>query len=204
MSNNNTVNNEDHPQYRLSPNDVLRPGYKTSKYFGATISFPDHTLLKPGPITLRPAIDSFSYDEVINKAIEILESRMTKTGITITCPDDTRKFLTLKLSELEHEVFAVMFLNNRHQLIKYEEMFRGTIDGASVYPREVAKRALQLNAAALIVAHNHPSGVPEPSKSDEQITHRLKDALGMLQIRLLDHVIVGGVDTVSMADMGII
>ena len=138
MSINNTVNNEEHPEY---------------------IQFPDHILLKPGPIIIQPRID---------------------------------------------EVFAVMFLNNRHQLIKYEEMFRGTIDGASVYPREVAKRALQLNAAALIVAHNHPSGVPEPSKSDERITHRLKDALGMLQIRLLDHVIVGGVDTVSMADRGII
>jgi len=124
--------------------------------------------------------------------------------MTVDCPDDGINFLKLKLAEKEHEVFSIMFLDNRHQLIKYEEMFRGTIDGASVYPREVVKRALQLNAAALIVAHNHPSGIPEPSMADERITIRLKDACGLVEIRLLDHIIVGGMDTVSLAEKGIL
>ena len=105
-------------------------------------------------------------DIIVAEAIRILEDSARYKPYTISSPDDTKKFLRLKLAHLEHEVFAVIFLDNRHQTIKYEEMFRGTIDGASVYPRVVVKRALQLNAAALIVAHNHPSVVTEPSQAD--------------------------------------
>jgi len=98
--------------------------------------------------------------------------------------------LSLKLSGQEREVFAVLFLTTKHRLIGYEELFYGTIDGASVYPREVVKRALTLNAAAVIIAHNHPSGDATPSQADKKITIRLKDALALVDIRLLDHFVV--------------
>lgn len=146
-----------------------------------------------------------SGDNIIQSAINILEARLTRTEeLTITSPADTKQYLVLKLAEQEREVFSVLFLDNRHQLIAYKELFYGTIDGASVYPREVAKEALKQNAAAVILAHNHPSGVPEPSTADERITVRLKDALGLLDIRVLDHIIVGGTDTVSLAERGVL
>lgn len=141
---------------------------------------------------------------IVAEAIRILEDSARYNPFSITSPDDTKKFLRLKLADKEHEVFSVMFLDNRHQLIKYEEMFRGTIDGASVYPREVIKRALQLNAAALIIAHNHPSGITEPSKADESITIRIKDACALVDIRLLDHLIVSETESTSLAERGVI
>jgi len=156
--------------------------------------------VEPLPITLSEV----AQNQLIDKAIKILDSRLHTTDLTITSPQDTIKYLRLKLQEEEREVFVCLFLNNRHQLIEYEELFKGTIDGASVYPREVVKRALQLNAAALIIAHNHPSGVAEPSQADEQITIRLQKALATVDIRLLDHLIVGGVDTTSLAERGVI
>jgi len=144
-------------------------------------------------------------DAIIEQALAILEARLKREiKLTITCPDDSTKFLRLKLAEREHEVFAVMFLDNRHQLIEYTEMFNGTIDGASVYPREVLKKALSVNASAVILAHNHPSGIPEPSSADERITVRLKEALGLVDIRTLDHIIVGSDSTVSLAERGIL
>ncbi|MCU7834642.1 MAG: DNA repair protein RadC [gamma proteobacterium symbiont of Taylorina sp.] len=122
----------------------------------------------------------------------------------ITSPHDTRQYLKSKLRHKPYEVFAALFLDNRHQLIKFEELFRGTIDGASVYPREVVKKALEYNAAAIIIAHNHPSGIAEPSQADEQITHRLTKALALVDIRLLDHLVVGDGDVVSLAERGIL
>ena len=104
----------------------------------------------------------------------------------------------------QHEVFVGIFLDNRHRMITYKELFRGTIDGASVYPREVVKEALAVNATAMIIAHNHPSGVAEPSKADENITLRLKEALGFMDIRLLDHLIIGCDEIVSLAERGVI
>ena len=104
----------------------------------------------------------------------------------------------------EREVFGVLFLDNRHRLIALEEMFLGTVDGASVHPREVVKRALKLNAAAVILAHNHPSGVAEPSQADELITTRVRDALALVDIRVLDHLVVGGNVVTSMAERGLI
>jgi len=143
-------------------------------------------------------------DEAINFALKILEGRLTKPDFYITNPNDTYTFMKLKLSESHCEVFAVIFLDNRHGIIKYEEMFNGTIDGASVYPREVIKRALELNAAALILTHNHPSGNTEPSKADENITIRIKEACQLVDIRLLDHIIIGGTSHTSLAERGII
>ena len=122
----------------------------------------------------------------------------------VTSPADTRNYLSLRLAEREAEVFCVMFLTNRHRVIAFEEMFQGTIDGASVHPREVVKAALRLNAAAVILAHNHPSGVAEPSRSDEAITRRLTDALALVDVRVLDHLIVGGSEITSLAERGLV
>lgn len=119
-------------------------------------------------------------------------------------PSDTRRYLKAKLRDLPHEVFAALFLDNKHRVITFTELFCGTIDGASVYPREVVKQALKYNAAAIIFAHNHPSGCSEPSQADKQITHRLKEALALLDIRVLDHVIVGDADSYSFAEHGLL
>lgn len=143
-------------------------------------------------------------DKIIREALEILRVRMNKPAVFITSPHDIKRYLKLKLMALEHEVFAVIFLDNRHGVIEYEEMFRGTIDGASVYPREVVKRALYHNAAAVIFSHNHPSGNPEESTSDLLITNRLKDALNLIDVKVLDHIIIGNSETTSFAEKGIL
>ncbi len=119
-------------------------------------------------------------------------------------PADTRRFLTAQLRDRPYEVFCCLYLDNRHRLIVFEELFRGTIDGASVHPREVLRQALAHNAAAVILAHNHPSGFAEPSQADALITRRLRDALALVDIRVLDHLIVAGPDTVSLAERGVI
>lgn len=124
-------------------------------------------------------------------------------GTAIKSPRDTEHFLKARLSNLEHELFCCIYLDNRHRVIAFEELFRGTVDGTSVYPREVVKEALKHNAAAIILAHNHPSGVAEPSQADERITKRLKAALELVDIRLLDHLIVGEKCT-SLANRGIL
>lgn len=142
-------------------------------------------------------------DEVIAAAREHI-SRRVRRGTTLSSPRATRDFLSLKLGTLDHEVFAIIFLDRRNRVISYQEMFRGTIDGASVHPREVVKEALRQNAASLILAHPHPSGVAEPSQTDELITNRLKEALSLVDIRILDHIIVAGGDTRSMAEMGLL
>ncbi len=125
-----------------------------------------------------------------------------KHGDALTSPAATRDFLRAQLRAYPYEVFACLFLDNRNRVIEYEEMFRGTIDGASVHPREVVRRALFHNAAALILAHNHPSGVAEPSPADRQITHRLKEALSLVDVRLLDHFVIGDGELTSLAELG--
>ncbi len=130
-------------------------------------------------------------------------SESMRAGPLLASPKATRDYLTARLRDLEHEVFCCLYLDKRHRLIQFEELFRGTIDGASVHPREVVKLALQKNAAAVIVAHNHPSGVAEPSQADELITQRVKEALGLVDIRLLDHIIVGEGVSVSLAERGL-
>jgi len=125
-------------------------------------------------------------------------------GEPIRSPADTSAFLLARLGHLEHELFGCLYLDNRHRVLAFRELFRGTIDGTSVYPREVVKEALAVNAAAVILAHNHPSGVAEPSQADERITRRLKAALELVDIRLLDHLIVGDGGTTSLAARGIL
>ena len=122
----------------------------------------------------------------------------------LTNPETTRHYLRARLRDYPHEVFACLFLDTRHRVIACEELFRGTLDSASVHPREVVKRALYHNAAALILAHNHPSGVAEPSRADQQLTQRLRDALGLVEIRVLDHLVVGDGEEVSFAERGLL
>ena len=124
-------------------------------------------------------------------------------GQSIRSPADTEAFLMARLRDLPHELFCCLYLDNRHRIILFDELFRGTIDGTSVYPREVVKQALSVNAAAVIVAHNHPSGLAEPSQADELITQRLKDALALVDIRVLDHFVVGD-EVVSFAERGLL
>ena len=142
--------------------------------------------------------------KIIRRALKILEARMTYETEFFTSPADTKHYLRLKLGGNEREVFAVLYLNNRHQLISYEELFFGTIDGASVHVREIVKQGLKLNAAAIILAHNHPSGTCEPSRADETITRRIKEACALMEIRVLDHLIVSATDSVSMAERGLL
>lgn len=123
-------------------------------------------------------------------------------GDAITSPDLTRAFLLRHLRDHPYEVFAALFLDTRHRVIRYEELFRGTVDGASVYPREVARKALHLNATAVIFAHNHPSGIAEPSASDRAITDRLRQALALFDIRVLDHIVIGDGEMFSFAEHG--
>ena len=126
------------------------------------------------------------------------------SGEAIRSPTDTEAFLNARMRHLGHELFCCLFLDNRHRVLRFDEMFRGTIDGTSVYPREVVKEALAVNAAAVILAHNHPSGVAEPSQADERITRRLKAALELVDIRLLDHLIIGDGRATSLASRGML
>jgi len=127
-----------------------------------------------------------------------------RAGPVLDSPRATRDFLVAQLRDTPHELFCCLHLDNRHRLIAFEELFRGTIDGASVHPREVVKQALARNAAALILAHNHPSGVAEPSQADELITRRLRDALALVDIRILDHLIVADNACLSFAERGLL
>jgi DNA repair protein RadC len=125
-------------------------------------------------------------------------------GDTLNSPETTSRYLTARLRDLPHEVFTCLYLDNRHRVIHCEELFRGTLNGASVHPREVVKQALGHNAAALIFAHNHPSGISEPSEADKHLTNRLKEALALVDIRVLDHLVIGDGPAYSFAEYGLI
>jgi DNA repair protein RadC len=136
--------------------------------------------------------------EILYVAEGILERKLSK-GDVFSGSNAAGRFLSCKLRERKAEVFAVMFLDIQRRLIEFREMFHGTIDGANVYPREVVRAALETNAAAVILAHNHPSGEAEASSADEQITQRLKEALDLIDVQVLDHLIVGNGTVTSMA-----
>jgi DNA repair protein RadC len=127
-----------------------------------------------------------------------------RVGPTIASPAHTQEFLLAQLRDRPYEVFCCLHLDSRHRLIAFEELFRGTLDGASVHPREVLRHVMAHNSAALILAHNHPSGVAEPSRADELITQRLRDALALVDVRILDHIIVGDGSCLSFAERGLI
>jgi DNA repair protein RadC len=138
--------------------------------------------------------------EVLDAAAEIVVDR--DRGILIRAPRDAEDLCRALCGGYEHERFAAVWLDTRHRVIQAEVLFRGTIDGATVYPREVVKRALELNAAAVIVTHQHPSGISEPSEADRAITTRLSKALALVEVRMLDHVVLGADGVVSLAQRG--
>jgi len=129
-------------------------------------------------------------NEILEAAVAEINRRFAR-GVAITSPADTVEFFRLRLGPLEHEIFAVLWLDNKHRVLAFEELFRGTIDSASVHPREIVKSAIRHNAAACILCHNHPSGVADPSQADRTITARVKEALNVIEVRTLDHVVVG-------------
>jgi len=147
----------------------------------------------------RPA----QVDEVLQAAQTLLWQQMRGREV-LSSPQMVRDFLRVRLGGLEHEVFAVLMLDAQHALIEYVELFRGTVSQTSVYPREVVKESLARNAAALILVHNHPSGVAEPSRADEFLTQTLKSALNLVDVRVLDHLIVAGTNVLSFAERGLI
>ena len=158
---------------------------------------------KPVPYSTEKIDDS----SIIERAINLIQSELKTPGMVLTSPELVRKYLILQLAQFEEEHFSMILLDNQHRVIGFENIFRGTIDGASVYPREVVKTVLAHNAAAVILAHNHPSGNPEPSGSDRALTNRLKEALALIDVRILDHIIVGGCSetlTVSFAERGLL
>ena len=129
--------------------------------------------------------------------------RIRRTDV-LSCSAATREYLRARYRPMKSEVFSCLFLNNQHHIVRMEDLFQGTIDGAAVYPREVVRRCLELNAAAVIFAHNHPSGVAEPSQADIAITRRLKSALDTIDVRVLDHFVVGDPEVVSFAERGLL
>ncbi|HCE4575632.1 RadC family protein [Vibrio parahaemolyticus] len=139
-------------------------------------------------------------NKILERAAEILASRYVRDN-ALCSPDATKEYVRLKLGSLEHEVFSLLLLDNQHRVIEFKTLFHGTIDAANVYPREVVKSVLEVNAAAVIMAHNHPSGDPTPSQADRRITQKLTDALAVIDVRVLDHIVVGE-SSVSFAERG--
>ena len=158
--------------------------------------FPLHS-----PASTLPAI-SLTAQRTIKRAINLLENYLRQPGVVLTTSEQMRDWLRLKLCGLEREVFIVLYLDNQHNLIAHETLFSGTINSVSVHPREVVKAALKHNAAAVTLAHNHPSGVAEPSQSDRRITEKLQQALALVDVRVLDHFVTGSHDIVSFAERG--
>jgi DNA repair protein RadC len=149
-------------------------------------------------ITTRQARE----DQAIYRAMHLLENRLRKPGEAFNNPKTVRQYLALHLAEYEREVFSALWLDSQHCLIAAEHLFIGTLTQTSVYPREVMKRALHHNAAAVILAHNHPSGVAKPSQSDRMLTDTLKQTLALVDVRILDHFIVAGSNVLSFAEHG--
>lgn len=155
--------------------------------------------VRPSVTGLTAVLDS----EIVSAALGILAKRIVK-GSIIRNMEDAKKYLAVRFADIQHEVFAVMYLTNRHAVIACDELFRGSIAGASVHPREIIKSALHYNAAAILIAHPHPSGVCEPSQADELITTRIREACALVEIRLIDHIVTSGDRAVSFAQRGLL
>ncbi|MGM0511784.1 MAG: RadC family protein [Pseudomonadota bacterium] len=155
-------------------------------------------------ITLSPTVAEMSPGEqrTIRRALNLLAKQLREPGVAFTSTAVTRDWLRLHLTGLEREVFVVLWLDNQNRLLAQETLFTGTINSTSVYPRELVKSAMKHNAASAVLAHNHPSQLAEPSQADRQITDRIKTALELVDVRVLDHLIVGGMDIVSFAERG--
>jgi DNA repair protein RadC len=159
-----------------------------------------HTLFIRDGETFREA----PAQDIIDRAASLIAQRFRTGAPAFTSPGRTRQYLRHQIGALPYEVFGLLLLDNRHRLIRAEDLFRGTIDGASVHPREVVRTVLEANAAAVILYHNHPSGVSEPSQADELITRRLREALQLIDVRILDHLIVGENTEYSFAETGLL
>lgn len=142
-------------------------------------------------------------DDIIARALQILERRVN-TASVLDSPQRVKEYLCIHAAGLEHEQFCCLWVNQHHRPLQYDVMFRGTLAQTSVYPREIVKRALALNAAAVVFSHNHPSGCPEPSRADEYLTQTLKSALHLVDVRVLDHIVTGGGRSVSFAERGLL
>ena len=151
---------------------------------------------------LKPSdLNDVEKQSVVTLAMKVLAIKH-RAGRPLSSPEATRNYLRLQLADYRNEVFGSLFLDNRHRIIVLRELFQGTIDGASVHPRVVVQQAMEVNAAALVFFHNHPSGVAEPSQADRRITGRLKDALALVDVRVLDHFVVTAGESVSFAERG--
>lgn len=157
-------------------------------------------------ICQQPGLGMAKYAQ-LQAILELSRRHMAETlqrDDVLTDPAATRNYLMARLRDYPHEVFACLFLDNRHRVIAYEELFHGTINGTSVHPREIVKRCLGHNAAALILAHNHPSGVAEPSQADIKLTQRLQEALSLIDVRVLDHIVIGDGESIALAERGLL
>ena len=160
----------------------------------------DHPFIK-NPQGLYELQGPASPDEIVSAAAGILYAELSHREV-LTAPEDAGRFLQLELAREKNELFSVLFLDNKHRVLAFERLFHGTVDGSAVHPRVVSQRALELNAAAVILAHNHPSNCCEPSEADRSITRRLVDALALVDVRVLDHLVVTRADWVSLAERG--
>ncbi|BEM89786.1 TPA: DNA repair protein RadC [Serratia marcescens] len=157
-------------------------------------------------LTLSPAVTELplSTQRTIKRALFLLETHLREPGASFTSPGTVSDWLRLRMARLEREVFMVLWLDNQHRLLAHETLFTGSINSTEVHPREIVKAALKHNAAAVLLAHCHPSGHAEPSVADRQITGRIKDALALVGVRVLDHCIVGGMSVYSFAEHGLL
>ena len=149
------------------------------------------------------AFEPATTEQILTAARQALAHRVRR-GASLSSPQKVREYLTMRLGHLDHEMFGLILVDNRHRVIEYVELFRGTIDGASVYPREIVKLALEKGAAACVFIHNHPSGVKDQSQADELITKRVAAALALIEVRVLDHCIVAGAEILSFAEQGLL
>ena len=162
------------------------------------------TLVEDRLSDLKPSnLNDVEKQSVITLAMKVLAIKH-RAGRSLSKPEETRNYLRLRLANYRNEVFGCLFLDNRHRIIAVRELFQGTIDGASIHPRVVVQQAMEVNAAAMVFFHNHPSGVAEPSHADEAITRRLKDALALVDVRVLDHFVVSAGESVSFAERGLL
>ena len=172
------------------------------------VSEPAEVYAFPGKgLAVDPSQRKKEEDAVISEALRIIEKRFygkyQDFNAVFTRPNIVLDYLTLRYATVPYEVFSVSWLDSQHRLIEHEELFRGTLDSASVYPREIARRALEVNAGAVILTHNHPAATIEPSHADRQITKRIQEVLGLLEVRVLDHIIVAGTECTSFAERGL-
>jgi DNA repair protein RadC len=162
------------------------------------------TLVEDRLAGLKPSnLNDVEKQSVITLAMKVLAIKY-RAGRRLSKPEETRNYLRLRLADYRNEVFGCLFLDSRHRIITVRELFQGTIDGASVHPRVVVQQAMEVNAAAMVFFHNHPSGVAEPSQADERITRRLKDALALIDVCVLDHFVVSAGESVSFAERGLL